>query len=615
MAIQLGSAYGKVGIDGSGVKKGVGEATGTLDGFKSKMEDIGGKMQSIGTKMSLALTLPILAASKKMVESASNLEETKNKVAVLFGDMSDEMLAWSQNSATAFGQSQQAALDGAATFATFGSAADLAGEDLANFATQNTELASDLASFFNTSPEEAITAIGAAFRGETEPIRQYGVMLNQASIEAKALEMGLIPVTQNSIEIREAQLKATDAQEAYDKALQQYGDDSEQAAKAGLAHAKAQQALEEAMAGNVGEMSQQAKILAVQALIMEQTTAAQGDFARTSDGLANQQRILKAELENSAAALGQQLLPYVLKGVNLLRMLLQRFQGLSPQMQKTILVILAVVAAIGPLLMVLGSIVTAIGTIAPIIGAVGAAISGVALPILAIIALIALLFVAWKNNWGGIQEKTAAAIGAIKGWWEGTLLPALQKVWSWMNSVLFPYFKALANFLSAVFGVAVKALAGIWQNVLYPAIQKAILWMKANVVPVLQPIANFLKNTLAKAFDWVSTAIKNVTSWLNELANKLANMSLPSWMTPGSPTPWEIGLRGVNAQLKALSRARLPELQLGMNRLPMPAVANSGFSGNMAAQQEWNQRVMIYNASFNSPGDMRQGNWLRRFEG
>ncbi len=559
MAIQLGSAYGKVGLDASGVQNGVNTAKSSLESFKSKMEDIGGKMQSIGTKMSLALTLPILAAGKKMIEGASNLEETKNKINVLFGDMSDTMLDWSADAATAFGVSQQAALDAAADMGIFGQAAGLAGEDLTEFAQSNTELASDLASFFNTSPEEAITAIGAAYRGESEPIRKYGVLINQAAVEAKALELGLISEGE--------------------------------------------------------ELSQQNHILAVNAIIMEQTTAAQGDFARTSDGLANQQRILKAELENSAAALGQQLLPYALKGVNLLRQLLERFRNLSPQMQKTILVILAVVAAIGPLLVILGSVVTAIGTIAPIIGAVGTAISGVGLPILAIIALIALLFVAWKNNWGGIQEKTAAVIAAIKGWWEGTLLPALQKVWSWMNSVLFPFFKALGQFLGAVFGVALRALAGIWQNVLLPAIQKAMNWIGSNVLPKLRPVADFLKNTLAKAFDWVTTAIKNVTSWLSRVSEQLNNITLPEWMTPGSPTPWEIGLRGVNAQLKALSRSRLPELGIGMNRLPMPAVANSGISGNMAAQQEWNQRVMIYNASFNTPGDMRQGNWLRRFEG
>lgn len=559
MAITLGSAYGKVSIDGSGVQSGVNTATSSLNTFKTKMEDIGSKMQGIGRKMSLALTLPIILAGKKMIEGASNLEETKSKINVLFGDMSSAMMDWSADAATAFGVSQQGALDAAADMGVFGGAAGLAGEDLAEFAQSNTELASDLASFFNTSPEDAIVAIGAAYRGESEPIRKYGVLINQAAVEQKAMELGLM--------------------------------------KAGE------------------ELSQQNRILAVNALIMDQTTEAQGDFARTSDGLANQQRILKAELENSAAALGQQLLPYALQIVNVLRNVVQWFKNLSPQMQKTILVILAVVAAIGPLLVILGSVVSAIGTIAPIIGAVGAAISGVGLPILAIIALVALLFAAWKNNWGGIQEKTGAAIAAIKGWWEGTLLPALQKVWSWMSSVLFPFFKALGTFLGAVLGVALKALAGIWQNVLLPAMQKAMSWITANVMPKLKPVADFLKNTFAKAFDWVTTAIKDATKWLTELANKLKNMNLPAWMTPGSPTPWEMGLRGVNNQLKALSKARLPELAVGMNRLPMPAVANSGVSGNMAAQQEWNQRVMIYNANFSSPGDLREGNWLRRFEG
>ena len=558
MAIQLGSAYGKVSIDGSGVRGGVNEATGSLESFKTKMEDIGGKMQNVGQKMSLALTLPIILAGKKMVDAANNLEETKNKINVLFGEMSDEMLAWSADAATAIGQSQQAALDGAADMGIFGSAAGLAGDDLAQFSQENVELASDLASFFNTSPEEAILALGAAYRGESEPIRKYGVLINQAAVEAKALELGLM---------KEGE-----------------------------------------------ELSQQNRILAVNALIMDHTTAAQGDFARTSDGLANQQRILKAELENSAAALGQQLLPYALKGVNILRSLLERFRNLSPQMQKTILVILAVVAAIGPLLVVLGSVVSAIGTIAPIIGAVGTAISGIGLPILAVIALVALLFAAWKNNWGGIQEKTGAAIAAIKLWWETVLLPALQKVWAWMSSVLFPFFQALGRFLGAVFGVAVRALAGLWQNVLLPAIQKAVNWITANVMPKLRPVADFFKNTLGKAFQWVTDRIKELTEFLNKLAAGLTNIELPWWLTPGSPTPWEMGLRGINRQIRTLSRARLPELALGMNRLPMPAVSPAG-AGQSANAQNWQQRVLIYNAQFNAPRDMQDTNWLRSLNG
>jgi hypothetical protein len=146
-------------------------------------------------------------------------------------------------------------MDAAGTFGTFGKAAGLGGKDLAKFATGFTGLASDLASFNNTSPEEAILAIGAGLRGESEPLRRFGVLLNDATLKQEAMKVGI-----------------------YD--------------------------------GN-GALTAQQKILAAQAAIYNQTTDAQGDFARTSDGLANSQRTLKAQFDDVQVSLGQALLPVV----------------------------------------------------------------------------------------------------------------------------------------------------------------------------------------------------------------------------------------------------------------------------------------------------------------
>ena len=154
------------------------------------------------------------------------------------------------------GQSRRQAIQAASQFATLGKSAGLTGNDLAKFAQNFTVLASDLASFNNTTPEDAITAIGAALRGEAEPIRRYGVLLNDATLKQKALELGLIRTTKNAL-------------------------------------------------------NPQQKALAASAVIMEQTKDAQGDFARTSGGLANSQRQLTASMEDLQASIGQALLPVV----------------------------------------------------------------------------------------------------------------------------------------------------------------------------------------------------------------------------------------------------------------------------------------------------------------
>jgi hypothetical protein len=190
------------------------------------------------------------------VKNASDLGETISKVGVIFGEAKGSIESWANTSAKSLGQSKTQAMDAAAQFAFFGKAAGLGGEDLVNFSKELVELSADLASFNNATPEEAILAIGSALRGEAEPMRRFGVLLDDASLKNEALKMGLIQTTNDAL-------------------------------------------------------TPQQKVLAAHALIMAQTTTAQGDFARTSGGLANQQRTLTANLKDFSTEMGQVLLPVV----------------------------------------------------------------------------------------------------------------------------------------------------------------------------------------------------------------------------------------------------------------------------------------------------------------
>jgi hypothetical protein len=209
------------------------------------------------------------------VKAASDLSEEISKAEVIFGDVSDEIKAFSKTADTALGLSQKQALAAASTFATFGKAAGLTEKDLAKFSTGATKLSSDLASFYNTDADEAITAIGAALRGESEPIRRFGVLLNDATLKAKAMEMGL-----------------------YD---------------------------------GKGALDVQAKSLAAYEVILDQTTDAQGDFSRTSDGLAGQQKILTAQLENLKTTMGTNLLPVAKEVITQLNFMAAAFGGKDPE--------------------------------------------------------------------------------------------------------------------------------------------------------------------------------------------------------------------------------------------------------------------------------------------
>jgi hypothetical protein len=229
-----------------------------VDGFAGKIGDFSKKAAAAFAAVAAAAGAMAVKIGIDAVKAASDLGETVSKVNVLFGTTAKDIEKFADGAATSLGQTKQQALDAAATFATFGKAAGLSGKDLSNFSIDFVKLSSDLASFNNTSPEQAINAIGAALRGEAEPLRAYGVLLDDASMRQKALELGIISTTKEAL-------------------------------------------------------TPQQKVLAAQALIYEQTGAAQGDFARTSDGLANQTRILTAQLENAKVTIGEALLPIVLE--------------------------------------------------------------------------------------------------------------------------------------------------------------------------------------------------------------------------------------------------------------------------------------------------------------
>lgn len=273
-AVELAVAYMQVVPSMQG---GRAALTSELVGSAGAAGDAAGR--AAGSKMStrlldaakgVAAPLAAMFAVDKIVEgighsitAASDLSESTNKVTQVFKDATPAVMTFAETSAKGLGMSNLEARNAAANFGIFGKSAGLTGNALASFSTDTVKLAADLASFHNTTPEQAIEALGSAFRGEAEPMRAYGVMLDDATMRQEAMKMGLIDSTKQAL-------------------------------------------------------TPQQKVLAAHALILKQTSDAQGDFSRTSGGLANQQRILAAQMENSAAKLGEAFLPIALAVVTFL---------------------------------------------------------------------------------------------------------------------------------------------------------------------------------------------------------------------------------------------------------------------------------------------------------
>ena len=193
-------------------------------------------------------------ALKPMIDKAADVEESLSKNNVVFGDSARAVEQFAQRSLQAFGVTRREALEATGVIGTLGSAMGMAEADSAKMATTLVGLAGDMASFNNASVEETLTAIQAGLRGENEPLRRFGVLLDAVTLKNKALEKGIIKNTKDAL-------------------------------------------------------TPQAKALAAYAVILEQTQIQMGDFERTSDSATNQQKLFAGAVDDLQFAIGEMLLP------------------------------------------------------------------------------------------------------------------------------------------------------------------------------------------------------------------------------------------------------------------------------------------------------------------
>jgi hypothetical protein len=456
---------------------------------------------SSAAKVALAgMGAAAVVMAKDSIAAASDLNETLSKSKVVLGSAADSVIAWSKSSATSLGQSQKTALDAAVGFAAIGKSVGMTGKPLATFSTKFTGLASDLASFNNTSPEEAIEALSAAFRGEAEPIRAYGVMLDAASVKAQAMSMGLVKATKDTDKIKVAQIRASAAQSRYNKAVEKHGKSSTEAKSAQAGLISSQATLNKAVEGSIPDLTQQQQVLATQALVLKQTKDAQGDFARTSDGVANKQRILSARVEDLRAKIGQGLLPVMQTGVTTLTnlaMWVSNNQSKALALAGAVVGVTAAVAAVSVVMRVYAAVtatVTALTTAwawamgtattqgklaaaATRVWAAGqwllnAALSAnpIGLVIVGIAALVGGLIVAYKKSatfrsivqgaWAGVKSGWDKLMGALKagfGWlkttWQLTAL-AMKLTSERIKTAFFIMGLAIGRTIEKVLAVA-----------------------------------------------------------------------------------------------------------------------------------------------------------------
>lgn len=245
------------------------------------------------------------------VTAASNLGESISKSQRVFGTASASIEAFGETAATSLGLSKQAAIESAATFGNLFTSLQIAPAQSAQMSKTLVGLAGDLASFNNVDTETALDALKSGLLGEAEPLRQFGVTLSEARVQAEALADGLVKPAVSSAKLRDAQTTLALATERARVATSKNGATSAQAISASQQVERAAGAVAKAVQGQVAPLTASQKAQAALNIIMKDTKNSQGDFARTSGGLANQQRILAANFENVRAKIGQALLPKI----------------------------------------------------------------------------------------------------------------------------------------------------------------------------------------------------------------------------------------------------------------------------------------------------------------
>ncbi len=470
----------------SGFRKALQDAERAANSFDKKMKDIssslkniGGTLSGFGSSLSLGVTAPLTLAGKSMVTAASDFDENLNKVNVAFGNSADSVKSWADTATKNFGLSMNQALEATSLFGDMATSMGLTQPAAASMSTSLAGLAGDLASFKNIEIDQAMTALSGVFTGETESLKQLGIVMTQTNLDAFALANGLGKTTDEMTQAEQVQLRY--------------------------------------------------------AYVMEMASNAQGDYARTSDGTANSIRTFQSSVENLAATLGQNLLPIITPLIQKATEMVNAFATADPQLQQLTLKIAGVAAAVGPVLIVLGQFVSSIGSAAGVVGVLGskllsigslgstlsavfAAITGpVGIAVAAITALVAAFSYLMATNEGFRNSvmQTVMTIGESLVPIIQALMPIIQTIATVLASTVLTVVQALAPLLLQIVTMLGQIIATV-----APLIEQLI----SQLTPVLTTIITTVGEIVATVLPPVITVIQSIIEAIEQLLPPIAEV-------------------------------------------------------------------------------------------
>ena len=303
---------------------------------KNDWKETGEALTSLGKTLSLSISAPLTAAGVASVKLASDLTETLGKTEIVFGNLSDTVIAWSETSVESMGLAQETALNMASTYGDLGTAMGLSVDEAANMSMSLVKLGADMASFKNISIERANVALQAIYTGETESLKAMGIVMTEANLEQFAMAQG--------------------CEKTYKS------------------------------------MSQTEKVMLRYKYVMSMTTNAQGDFVRTGDSLANQSRKLGENIKQLGASFGKTLEPSISSAISTINGLVSWINGLDDGVKRVITTVGETVAAVPVIITAIGGVITVVDKLkAAFVGLmanpVAAWITGITVAITALVSI------------------------------------------------------------------------------------------------------------------------------------------------------------------------------------------------------------------------------------
>ncbi|MFR6219856.1 MAG: hypothetical protein ACLUKO_24405 [Enterocloster bolteae] len=242
--------------------------------FKQQMAGIQGLAKKAGAALAAAFAVKkIIDFGAQCIELGSDLAEVQNVVDVTFPRMSKQVDDFAKNAITSFGLSETMAKRFTGTFGAMAKAFGFGEQAAYEMSTTLTGLAGDVASFYNISQDEAYTKLKSVFTGETETLKDLGIVMTQSALDSYALANGYGKVT--------------------------------------------------------AKMSEAEKVALRYKFVQDQLSLASGDFIRTADGWANQVRVLKLQFDSLKATIGQGLINVLTPVIQVINRIISKLMSLA----------------------------------------------------------------------------------------------------------------------------------------------------------------------------------------------------------------------------------------------------------------------------------------------